>query len=58
MICQGPSTDASRALSSPHGGQAAVIFSGTLVAIAVATGLTVDTLFTALVAPTLAELTN
>ncbi len=60
FLITGPATNLSTlgVLSSLHGRQAAITFAGTLVAIAVAAGLTIDMVFTSLDVPTLAELTE
>ncbi len=60
FLITGPATNLSTlgVLSSLHGRQAAVTFAGTLVAIAVAAGLTIDMVFASLDVPTLAELTE
>lgn len=59
FLITGPATNLSTlgVLSSLHGRRAAGAFAGTLVALAVTTGLAIDALFTALDIPDLTELT-
>ena len=60
FLITGPATNLSTlgVLSSLHGKRAAAAFATTLVAIAVASGLTIDLVFDTLDVPTLAELTE